>query len=364
MKNQEKQTVLLGMSGGVDSSVAALLLKKKGYKVIGIFLKNYSDTKNKITGECSWIEEREMAKKIASILQIPLLTLDYEKEYKKYVINKMFKDYAKGLTPNPDISCNTIIKFPALWKKAKDLKADYIATGHYVKVKNSKNGYELLQGKDKKKDQSYFLYELSQSDLSHSIFPLGNLTKEEVRKIAKKNHFPNWNKPGTKGICFVGKINMKDFLKRKINEKKGKILSPEGEKIGIHPGISFFTIGERIGSKDVFIENSYRNKTKSKLYVADKRKNNILVVAPEGNSILKKKEIKIKNLKIINKNEKIPFNFKARIRHLGNLLKGRIKKKNKNYHFILNKSEKGIAPGQSIVIYHKNRVIGGGEISS
>ena len=157
MKNQEKQTVLLGMSGGVDSSVAALLLKKKGYKVIGIFLKNYSDTKNKITGECSWIEEREMAKKIASILQIPLLTLDYEKEYKKYVINKMFKDYAKGLTPNPDISCNTIIKFPALWKKAKDLKADYIATGHYVKVKNSKNGYELLQGKDKKKDQSYLL---------------------------------------------------------------------------------------------------------------------------------------------------------------------------------------------------------------
>ena len=171
MKQSEKQkTVLLGLSGGVDSSVAALLLKKQGYNVIAVFMKNFSDIKNPLTKECNYLEDKKIAQKIAAILNIPILILNFEKEYKKYVIEPMFDAYKNGLTPNPDIVCNKIIKFPLLWKKAETIKADYIATGHYARIKEKSEGYQLLSGKDKTKDQSYFLSELSQSDLSHTHF--------------------------------------------------------------------------------------------------------------------------------------------------------------------------------------------------
>jgi len=253
--NTNKQkTVLLGLSGGVDSAVAALLLKKQGYKVIGAFMRNFSETKNKLTGECSWLEDKKDAQKIAAILNIPLVILNFEKEFKKYIIDPMFKSYNSGLTPNPDSLCNKIIKFPFLWKQAKKLKADYIATGHYIKKIKNKFQYTLKIPKDKKKDQSYFLYELTQSDLQHSLFPVGNLTKKEVRKIAKQNKFPNHNKSSTKGICFVGKINMKTFLRQKIKPKPGNTKDPEDKIIGTHNGVMYYTIGERVGERLGFLE--------------------------------------------------------------------------------------------------------------
>jgi len=357
----KQKIVLVGMSGGVDSSVAALLLKKQGYEVIGAFMKNFSETKNEITGECKWVEERKSAQKIAALLNIKFITLDFEKEYKKYVVDPMFRDYKKGLTPNPDILCNKIIKFPLLWKKAKKLGADCIATGHYAKIRKIKSGYQLLAGKDKNKDQSYFLYQLSQTDLSHTLFPVGNLTKTEVRAIAKKNRLPNWNKKGTSGICFIGKVDMKSFLQQKIKEKEGKVLDPAGKQIGTHPSIAYFTIGQRVGQRLGF---KIEKHLEGRWYIAEKKKNNIIVIAPEKHPLLKKKKIFIKSLHLINPREKLPKqNLKARIRHLSPLVSGKIKKQKGKYIFTFSKSLEQIAEGQSIVLYHKDQVIGGGEMS-
>ncbi len=357
-KNSQK-TVLLGLSGGVDSSVAALLLKKQGYKVIGAFMKNFSDTKNPLTGECSYLEDKKMAQKMAAHLNIPFILIDSEKEYKSQVIQPMYNSYKKGLTPNPDILCNKIIKFPILWKKAKSIKADYIATGHYAKIKKTKSSYQLLQGKDKTKDQSYFLSEMSQSDLAHTIFSLGNLTKSQVRKIAKKNNFPNWDKKSTRGICFVGKVNMKSFLEKKIKSSIGEVLDSKGEQIGTHPGAKYYTIGQRIGTRlGIELNNKAENK---KLYIAQK-KGNTLIVTPRNHPLLKKQIIKINKIHFINPREKIPKNLKARIRHLGQLHKGKLIKKSNSYQFKFSKPIDAIAEGQYIVIYNKNKLIASGEI--
>jgi tRNA-uridine 2-sulfurtransferase len=362
MKNRKQISVLLALSGGVDSAVAALILKQKGYKVIAAFMKNYSDKKDSFTGECNWVSEYNMAKKIAAHLEIPLIFLDFEKQYKSLVLKPMFKAYERGLTPNPDTLCNTIIKFPLLWKEAKKHGCDFIATGHYARIKKTQKGFQLLAAIDKTKDQSYFLYELSQFDLSHTLFPVGNLKKSEVREIAKENHFPNFDKKSTSGICFIGKQNMKLFLKNKIKTLPGKVFSPNGEELGTHPGIAFFTIGERVSEKNgVMINNKYRNLQNSKLYVASKEKNN-LIIAPKGHPSLKKSIISIKNFHLINPSLPIPTNLKARIRHLAPLVSGRLKKSKSHYLFKLAKPLEQIAPGQILVLYHNSVCLGGGEI--
>jgi len=358
MKKQKK--VLLGLSGGVDSSVAALLLKKQGYQVIAVFMKNYSTkSKNRDIDIRCWKSEKHSAEKIAAQLDIPLIILDFEKEYRNKVINPMFEDYKKGLTPNPDTLCNKIIKFPLLWKEAKKLKADYIATGHYARIKETKKGFNLLKGKDKTKDQSYFLYQLTQKDLSHILFPNGDYTKKQIRKIAEKNNFHNASRPGTRGICFVGNVDMKRFLKQKIKEKQGIVKNQKGETIGTHPGIMYFTIGQRVGPRLGFIFNK-KAKISEKYYIVDKNsKNNILTIAPKNHNLLKKSQIKIIKFNQINPREKIhKSGIKARVRHLGDLISGTLK----NNVFKFKKPQKAIAPGQSIVLYHKEKVIGGGEI--
>lgn len=359
----KKQTVLVGLSGGVDSAVTALLLKKQGFKVIGAFMINFSETKNKLTGNCSWAEDKKDAEKIAAILKIQLITLNFEKEYKKLVIDPMFKSYAKGITPNPDSLCNKTIKFPLLWKQAKKLKADFIATGHYAKIKKTKSGFNLLIPKDKNKDQTYFLYDLTQSDLKHTLFPLSNLTKQKVRKIAKKNKFPNHNKKGTSGICFVGKINMKSFLSQKIKSKPGKITDPEGKIIGHHNGIMFYTIGEKI-RPSIGTEIQKGPLAQKKWYVAQKKiKSNTLIAAPEGHPALLKKEFFIKKINWINEKPNLPLkNIKVKIRHLGELVPAKIERKKNKHLCTLKKPLQGIAEGQSAIIYKKNTVLGGGEI--
>ena len=357
MKSNRK-TIVIGLSGGVDSSVAALLLKKQGYNVIGAFMKNFSDTKNPFTGECSYLEDKRMAQKVASLLKIKFIVFDFEKEYKKYVIDKMYSDYAKGITPNPDILCNKIIKFPLFWQEARKLGADYIAMGHYARIKKTNKGYELLAGKDKQKDQSYFLADLSQSDLQHTLFPLGNLTKQKVRQIARKHHLPNWNKHGTVGICFLGPVKMHSFLKKRIKSISGTVKDPEGNVIGTHSGSAYYTIGQKAG-EHIGITIQKPKKYAQKRYYIAKKSGNTLIVAPEGHSILKSKEIKIKSLHLINPKDKVPSQIKVRIRHLGNLYSGKLVK-NK---FILGKEIESSAPGQILVLYHKDKVIGCGEIS-
>lgn len=360
-----KEKVLLAMSGGVDSSVAALLLKKQGYEVIGAFMKNWSDTKD-LTGQCAWRGERKFAIQIAAKLNIPLITLDFEKQYKSEVVEEMFEKYKKGITPNPDIDCNQKIKFPLLIKEAKKRGINLIATGHYVR-KNKNN--ELLRGKDESKDQSYFLYRIKQNELKHCLFPIGEYTKKQIRDLAKKNKFPNYDKKGTVGICFIGKINLKDFLKKKIKPKKGKILDPEGNVIGEHDGIYYYTIGQRLGPRYGFeISRKTENQKLQRWYVAKKfPKTNTIIAAPKNHPIIFRKEIIVKNLHLIS-NNKNKFKNKtskvfSRIRHVGELLPSKFFYEKGKWKVILNKPITGISEGQAIVLYQKEKVLGGGEIS-
>ncbi|PIO07657.1 tRNA 2-thiouridine(34) synthase MnmA [Candidatus Pacearchaeota archaeon CG10_big_fil_rev_8_21_14_0_10_34_12] len=363
MKLKKKTRVLVAMSGGVDSSVAALLMKKKGYEIIGAFMKNWSDKES--FEECGWKKEWEMAQKIASRLDIPIIAFDYEKEYREQVIEKMFKDYKKGITPNPDIDCNKKIKFPFLIKEAKSLKCDFVVTGHYGQIKKTKKCFKLLRAKDESKDQSYFLYTLKQSELKNLIFPIGEYTKKEVREIARKNKFPNHDKKSTVGICFIGKINLKKFLQKKIKPKKGKILSPEGIQIGEHDGIYYYTIGQRLGPKygiDIS-KNTDNKKNLKRWYVARKNgKKNEIIAAPENHEILYRKEVFLKNPHWINIKPKNNEKIHARIRQVGELLPSKISYDKKKIKVILSKAITGISEGQACVLYQKQKCLGGGEI--
>lgn len=362
----KKTKVLVAMSGGVDSSVAALLMKKKGYEVIGAFMKNWSDSKNEFN-ECNWREEKRAATKIASILKIPLITLDFETQYRKEVVEKMFKDYSRGITPNPDIDCNQKIKFPFLISEAKKINAKYIVTGHYAKINYNKKTkkYELHRSKDESKDQSYFLYRLNQEDLKHSLFPIGDYTKKEVRQIAKRCKFPNYNKKSTVGICFIGKVNLKDFLQKKIPSKKGKILNSDGEIIGEHDGIYYYTIGQRIGPRFGIEIKKGRGKELKRWYVARKDlKKNEIIAAPEGHDLLYRKKIILTNPHWISEIPKNNQKVLARIRQVGELLPAKIEYKNKKFKVTLMKPITGVSEGQAIVLYTTKgkKVFGGGII--
>jgi tRNA-specific 2-thiouridylase len=242
------KTVLVGMSGGVDSSVSVALLLKKKYRVIGGFIKNWSDTKDAWTGECSWRGDRRDAMRVAAQLGIPLVTFDFEDLYREKVINRMFAEYAKGRTPNPDVLCNQEIKFGVFLEAAKRLKADAIATGHYARQRIDRDGTaHLLRGIDPEKDQSYFLHRIRQSALKKTLFPIGGLHKIEVRALARSFKLPTAERKESMGICFVGKLPMKDFLRSRIPSRPGSVETLEGKKIGSHDGLDAVTIGQRHG---------------------------------------------------------------------------------------------------------------------
>lgn len=360
MKNKK---VILGMSGGVDSSVAALLLQKQGYEVIGFFMNCSPSGKPPWPSTIEWQDEEKTLKGICAKLGIKLIVRDCEKGYEEKVIGPMFKDYAKGLTPNPDILCNNVGKFPSLLKVAEQEGAEFIATGHYARVRKMRKGFALYQGKDKEKDQSYFLVGLGQKILSKTLFPIGGLTKPEVREIARRNGFPNFDKRSSRGVCYLGKIDMKAFLRQRIKEKKGKIISSSGEVIGTHPGNMFFTIGERVRDKKGFsIDLDWKKKHPGRIFVAAKTRRNELVIAPEGDEILKTSKIFVKNFGLVNEKDFPKTGLKARIRHLGKLLSGKLKKDGGRWKFVFSRGQEGVAEGQLIVFYKGERLIGGGEI--
>ncbi|PCJ65978.1 MAG: tRNA 2-thiouridine(34) synthase MnmA [Bacteroidetes bacterium] len=261
--------VVVGLSGGVDSSVAAHLLLEQGHEVIGVFMKNWHDTDFTISEECPWEEDSKDALLVAEKLGIPFHTIDFSKEYYERIVSYMFKEYESGRTPNPDVLCNREIKFDSFLKHAEKLGADFVATGHYCRKGETKNGFELLAGKDSNKDQSYFLCQISQDQLAKALFPIGELEKSEVRRIAREQDLVTAEKRDSQGLCFIGKVKLPDFLKQQLKEKKGNVIEikrdwngfdnkltttqeykfneSDGVVIGEHMGAHFYTIGQRKG---------------------------------------------------------------------------------------------------------------------
>ena len=292
-ENIRKEKVFVGLSGGVDSSVAALLLKKKGYDVVGVYMKNWSDPRDLKTGHCTWIQDRRDAMRVASQLGIPFLEMDFEREYRKRVVQYLFDEYRLGRTPNPDVMCNKIVKFDLFLKKSLKLGASYIATGHYAKISGRAGHYALRIPYDKRKDQTYFLYSLTQLQLSKTLFPLSEMTKSEVRRLARKKKLITAEKKDSQGICFVGEVPIKEFLSKKLPEKKGRVVDTSGNMIGEHNGAYFYTIGQRHGF------SIFNQTTDSKPhYVIEKDvKKNILIVDEGLNSKrLAKHEVLLKDV--------------------------------------------------------------------
>lgn len=239
----KKQKVFVGLSGGVDSSVSAWLLKEQGYEVVGVFIKTWQPD----FIECNWEAERLDAMRVAAHLRIPFLTFDAEEAYKTQVGDYMIAEYKRGRTPNPDVMCNTHVKFGAFLPWALTQGADFVATGHYAQRTHDADGYHLLRGVDRGKDQSYFLWTLTQKELAHILFPVGHLQKAEVRVLAEKAKLPVFAKKDSQGICFLGPVDMEEFLGHYAKLEKGDVLNEQGEKIGTHKGALIYTIGQRHG---------------------------------------------------------------------------------------------------------------------
>ncbi len=239
------KTVVVGMSGGVDSSVAALLLKQQGYNVIGMFMKNWDEKDEQ--GVCTSAEDYNDAVQVCHAIGIPYYSVSFVKEYWDNVFTHFLKDYEAGMTPNPDILCNREIKFKALLEKALELGADYLATGHYCRTDSVDGESRLLKGLDPEKDQSYFLYAVSHDALTKALFPIGHLEKKEVREIAKAHGLPTAAKKDSTGICFIGERNFKKFLSQYIPNKKGNFENTQKQIIGTHDGMAYYTIGQRRG---------------------------------------------------------------------------------------------------------------------
>jgi len=245
VKSNHKSRVVVGMSGGVDSSVAALLLKQQGYEVIGLFMKNWEDDDS--DEYCSSRQDLLDAVSVADTIGIPIEAVNFAAEYKERVFGYFLREYQAGRTPNPDILCNSEIKFKAFLDHAIQLGADVIATGHYAQVREADGLFQLLKASDASKDQSYFLHRLNQQQLVHAMFPLGKLLKSEVRVIAEQHGLPNHAKKDSTGICFIGERPFREFLNRYLPTSPGEMRTPEGKVIGQHIGLSFYTIGQRQG---------------------------------------------------------------------------------------------------------------------
>jgi len=347
----EKRKVVVAMSGGVDSSVAAALLKKKGFKVIGIFMK---------LADLPIFKERERkAREVAKILDIPFYVLNFEKEFKRRVVDYFLKEYKAGNTPNPCVICNKEIKFGLLLEKTLSLDANYVATGHYARLRreilNPKSEIlKLYKGKDKEKDQSYFLWMLKQEQLKRILFPIGSYTKKEVRKLAKKFKLPVFNVPESMEICFI-QTTINDFLKKYLKTKPGKIVDKKGKVLGLHEGLWFYTIGQRKGIK--LPGGPY--------YVLDKDLKKNLLIVTKNEKDLYKKELIAKNVNwILRVKPNLPLKVKAKIRYRHKAALATIYSviRDTRYKIRFEKPQRAITPGQSVVFYKGQEVLGGGII--
>ena len=393
---REKPVVFVAMSGGVDSSFTAYYLQKQGYQVVGVFMKNWSFPIKSIK-ECPLYQDYKDMVKVCKFLKIPYQVWSFERDYRRRVIDPFFKGYEAGLTPNPDVMCNTEIKFDDFLKKALQMGADYIATGHHIRsrcadprsfkqspptppltkgrmggvagpksvesVSNRCNqwckDYQLLKGKDPIKDQTYFVYRLTQEQLKKCIFPVGDYVKADLREIAKKAKLPTAERRDSQGICFIGNINVKSFLKTRLPEKEGDIVTKEGRKVGKHEGSWFYTIGQRR------IEGL--SGTVKPLYVIGKDvKKNLVIVGDDKDTYAK--IARLTNFHLINKTIKpkdlMAIVLTAKSRYTPSVSRGKLCQDGRGYYFDFVKPERAITPGQSLVLYKGDICLGGAFITS
>ncbi len=397
--------VVVGLSGGVDSSVTAYLCKKQGYEVIGLFMKNWHDDSVTISDECPWLEDSNDAMLVADKLGIPFQTVDLSKAYKAKIVDYMFKEYKSGRTPNPDVLCNREIKFDDFLKVAESLGADYVATGHYCRkesfTENGTTRYKLLAGKDKNKDQSYFLCQISQNQLSKALFPIGDLQKSEVRKIAAELDLVTAEKKDSQGLCFIGKVKLPEFLQQKLKPKRGDIIevdsdhsvyekkkiinfeeavslpvevlaeyskpyhynSTTGKIVGKHDGAHFFTKGQRKGLAV--------GGTKEPLFVIETDVNNNIIYTGQSKDHpgLNRNCLKVKTEDVhwVRTDLKIKpgesLNVKARIRYRQPLEEAQLICYNNGLFVVFKNKQSAITEGQFVAWYHDDELLGSGVIS-
>ena len=356
IKSSNKKTerkVVVAMSGGVDSSVASALLKKTGYDVVGIFMRFWKEQGLQKWNRCCLPDSEKRARRVALTLGIPFFIVNLEKDFRKQVVDYFLREYKRGLTPNPCVVCNKEIKFGLLFKKALALKADYIATGHYAKIQKAGIGYKLLKAEDKEKDQSYFLWQLKQKQLKRTLFPLGDLTKKEVRNLAKKLKLSVSGIPESQEICFI-QSNINDFLKRHLKQRPGSITDNKGNIIGRHQGLAFYTIGQR---KGIGLPGGPYFVLRKDL------KKNILIVTKDERDLYQKGLIANKLNWISSKESHLPLKIKVKIRYRSKSAPATICKiKDKTYKVNFDCPQKAITPGQSAVFYRGQEVLGGGII--
>lgn len=393
--------VVVGLSGGVDSSVAAYLLKEQGYEVIGLFMKNWHDDSVTISEECPWLEDSNDALIVAEKLGIPFQTVDLSAEYKERIVDYMFNEYERGRTPNPDVLCNREIKFDVFLKIALQLGADYVATGHYcrkgiIQNEDGTETYQLLAGKDPNKDQSYFLCQLSQEQLSKTLFPIGELLKPEVRKIAAENNLITADKKDSQGLCFVGKVHLPDFLQQKLKPKKGVIVEvpsdasqfavavpkfhnekeklafqaekpifsmEDGKVVGEHQGAHYFTIGQRKGLNV--------GGTKEPLFVIETDVDKNIIYTGQGKThpglfrntlFVKEDELHWVRSDLALKEDET-MEVMARIRYRQPLQKATLYKVGNGLYVDFKEKQSAITEGQFVAWYVGEELVGSGVIS-
>ncbi len=385
--------VVVGMSGGVDSSVAAFLCKQQGYEVIGLFMKNWHDDSVTISDECPWLEDSNDAMLVAQKLGIPFQTVDLSEEYKERIVDYMFKEYEEGRTPNPDVLCNREIKFDVFLKIAESLGADYVATGHYCRKDSievdGRTTYRLLAGKDQNKDQSYFLCQINQEQLSKILFPVGELQKSEVRKIAMEQELTTAEKKDSQGLCFIGKVKLPEFLQQQLKPKKGKVVEipadfapykensgedifslsdkfvykpDDGLEKGEHNGAHFYTKGQRKGLNI--------GGTPEPLFVIDTdvKTNTIYVGQGKEHPGLHRKGLKVLNKDVHWLREDLKMNigeektYNARIRYRQPLEEVKLYQREDALYFIFENEQTAIAEGQFVAWYRDDELIGSGVI--
>ena len=354
-----KGKVLLGLSGGVDSSVSGLILKNNGYQVDALFMRNWEDDDG--SPYCSIKEDFLDAAFVADQLKIELIEENFSNEYKEKVFNYFLNELKLGRTPNPDILCNREIKFNSFFNYAMDAGYDFIATGHYVRNKKQKEITTLLKGKDKGKDQSYFLHSVTSEALAKSIFPLGTLHKTEVRKTAKKEGLVTSEKKDSTGICFIGERPFPEFLRNYIPHDPGVIEDESGNEIGEHKGLAFYTLGQRQGLGIGGLKHSKNDPW----YVAKKNLKNNTLIAVQGNNhpLLMSSQLETKNLKLINEIEEKEFNGKAKVRYRQEDQDCIIEILDKTLKVKFKEKQRALTPGQSVVFYKNEVCLGGGEIN-